>query len=167
MITLVLGGVRSGKSELAERLADEGTSPVVYAATSAPDPSMDHRIQAHQQRRPAHWRTVEAQRQRLAELLADTGDPVLVDSLGAWLAGHHDFEADIASLLAALHARTAPTVLVTDEVGLSVHPATELGRRFQDRLGELNRAVAAVADRSLLVVAGRVVPLGSRIEDWS
>ena len=65
----------------------------------------------------------------------------------------------MAALLAALGARTGPTVLVSEEVGLGVHPSTEVGGRFRDALGSLNQAVAELADEVLLVIAGRVLPL--------
>ena len=84
---------------------------------------------------------------------------MLVDSLGTWLTGHDDLDADVEGLSAALRARTGDSVVVSEEVGLGVHPSSELGRRFRDALGEVNTAVAAVADGVLLVVAGRVLPL--------
>ncbi|MEY2455456.1 MAG: adenosylcobinamide kinase / adenosylcobinamide-phosphate guanylyltransferase, partial [Acidimicrobiaceae bacterium] len=90
---------------------------------------------------------------------ADAGAVVLVDSLGPWVGAQLEDRIDIGALLATLQARVAPVVLVSDEVGLGVHPSTELGRRFRDALGELNRAIAEVADEVLLVVAGRVLPL--------
>jgi adenosylcobinamide kinase/adenosylcobinamide-phosphate guanylyltransferase len=67
---------------------------------------------------------------------------------------------DAGALCAALTGRPADTVVVSEEVGLGVHPATEDGRRFRDALGTLNQAVAAVADEVLFVVAGRILPLG-------
>jgi adenosylcobinamide kinase/adenosylcobinamide-phosphate guanylyltransferase len=84
---------------------------------------------------------------------------VLVDSLGTWVGTQLDRGIDIDGVVDAICARTAPIVLVSDEVGLGVHPSTEVGRRFRDVLGELNRAVADVADEVSLVVAGRVLPL--------
>ncbi len=166
MITLVLGGVRSGKSELAERLIAADDRPVTYAATAPDDPTMEERIDRHRARRPDHWVTRVVRESQLLELLSDATGPVLVDSLGTWLVGHRDFDADVDGLVAVLGRRGGDTMLVTEEVGLSIHPETEGGRRFQDRLGELNRHVSAVADRSLLVVAGRVLELGPSIEDF-
>jgi adenosylcobinamide kinase/adenosylcobinamide-phosphate guanylyltransferase len=83
----------------------------------------------------------------------------LVDSLGTWVGAQPGLTVDIERLLTALRARTVPCVLVSDEVGLGVHPSTESGLRFRDTLGELNLAIAEVADDVLLVVAGRVLPL--------
>lgn len=162
-ITLLLGGARSGKSEVGERLAATLPAPVAYLATavldpSQPDPEFAARVEAHRRRRPAAWRTVEAGA-RLIETLAGVEESVLVDSLGTWVAGTPGFAADAAGLCAVLHARPAPAVLVSDEVGLGVHPYSEAGRQFRDALGSVNRAVADIADRVLLVVAGRVLTL--------
>jgi adenosylcobinamide kinase / adenosylcobinamide-phosphate guanylyltransferase len=84
---------------------------------------------------------------------------VLVDSLGTWVARCDDFAVDTDALVAALTRRTSPTVVVSEEVGLGVHPETEVGRRWRDAVGEVNQAVAAAADRVLLVVAGRALEL--------
>jgi adenosyl cobinamide kinase/adenosyl cobinamide phosphate guanylyltransferase len=159
VITLVLGGTRSGKSELAERIAASWQRPVTYVATGrVTDDDMAGRIARHQRRRPGDWATVEAGADLPAVLVSVEG-PALVDSLGTWVAGFPDLRPDVPGLGAALAKRTADTVVVSEEVGLGVHPVTELGRRFADALGELNRAVADVADEVLLVVAGRVLPL--------
>jgi adenosylcobinamide kinase/adenosylcobinamide-phosphate guanylyltransferase len=162
MITLVLGGARSGKSAVAERLAARAAGPVTYVATAAVDPGdPDHRarVAAHQSRRDATWATVEAGTD-LAAVLRATAGTVLVDSLGTWLTAHADLAPDTAALCAALQARQGDAVVVSEEVGLGVHPSSELGRRFRDALGLVNVAVADVADEVLLVVAGRLVPLG-------
>jgi adenosyl cobinamide kinase/adenosyl cobinamide phosphate guanylyltransferase len=160
VITLVLGGTRSGKSEHAERLAVELDRPVTYLATAAPadDPDFEARLERHRARRPAEWSTVETGAELVAALLGVEG-PVLVDSLGTWVAAHRDFEVDTTALQRALTDRDGDAIVVTEEVGLSVHPPTELGRRFVDALGEVNRAVADVADTVVLVVAGRALVL--------
>lgn len=157
-IVLVLGGTRSGKSDVAERLAAASGEAVTYLATGTPDSAgMDDRIARHQSRRPATWRTVECGPHLADALQASPAGTVLVDSLGTWLAAHHDFEADVPGLLAALHHRSGTTIIVSEEVGLSVHPPTELGRRFVDAIGSLNQSVAAIADDVALVVAGRTL----------
>jgi adenosyl cobinamide kinase/adenosyl cobinamide phosphate guanylyltransferase len=162
VITLVLGGTRSGKSEVAEALAGDGGTPVTYVATGrATDEDMAARIARHRARRSAAWSTVEAGDgdADLPEVLARLEGPVLVDSLGTWVAGDAALAPATSALCAALRSRPGDTVVVSEEVGLGVHPPTEVGRRFADALGELNRAVADEADRVLLVVAGRVLPL--------
>jgi len=157
VITLVLGGVRSGKSEVAERLA--GPGPGTYLATGLAAPGDDdfaERIARHRARRPASWATVEEPR-AVPGVLARLHGVVLLDALGTWIA--NDLDADIDGLVEALVHRPGDTIVVSEEVGLGVHPPTELGRLFADRLGEANRRIAEVADRCLLVVAGRVIEL--------
>jgi adenosylcobinamide kinase/adenosylcobinamide-phosphate guanylyltransferase len=168
-ITLVLGGARSGKSELAEQLAGELGSAVAYLATGAApggDPDWAERVARHRARRPSAWITVEVgPGGDLTGALRAASQPVLVDSLGTWVAGLPEFgqEGDRSGLCHALAERRSSgrsTVVVSEEVGLGVHPATEVGRRFRDALGELNRRVADLADTVQLVVAGRVLVLG-------
>jgi len=164
-VTLVLGGTRSGKSTVAERLAadlaSEGGGAVTYVATaSVTDEEMERRVAAHRARRPTTWRTVElASSTELPAVLAHLDGSVLVESLGTWVASAPDLEVDAQALVSALQARSGSTVLVSEEVGLAVHPATAVGRAFVDAVGHLNQAVAAVAGRVLLVVAGRTLEL--------
>jgi adenosyl cobinamide kinase/adenosyl cobinamide phosphate guanylyltransferase len=161
VISLVVGGTRSGKSEVAEQLAARFGEPVtVIVPALATDADFAARIAGHRDRRPASWETVECGSKLVAAVGNATGT-LLVDSLGTWVAGAPDFVVDGAGLVTALCTRTAPTVVVTEEVGLAVHPPTEVGRRFTDALGALNVAVAAVADDAVLVVAGRVLRLQS------
>ncbi|HWE56311.1 MAG TPA: bifunctional adenosylcobinamide kinase/adenosylcobinamide-phosphate guanylyltransferase [Acidimicrobiales bacterium] len=166
MITLVLGGARSGKSGFAERLAAESGGPVTYVATASVvgDPDFDERVRRHRARRPVDWVTAEPGQDLVSWLSRDDGaGTVLVDSLGTWVAGATDFHVDVAGLCQALVRRGGPAVLVSDEVGLGVHPSTGVGGRFRDALGEANQAVSAVADRVFLVVAGRLLTLGEVI----
>jgi adenosylcobinamide kinase/adenosylcobinamide-phosphate guanylyltransferase len=172
-IVLVLGGARSGKSEVAERLvaAVSSTRAVTYIATgqnadAAVDPAWAARVAAHRARRPSPWETVEVGADGdLAAAVGSAAGVVLVDSLGTWLAGLPAFgaETDAATpLLRAFDSRRAtgwPTVVVSEEVGLGVHPSSAAGQLFRDALGALNRQVADAADQVLLVVAGRVLPL--------
>lgn len=169
MITLVLGGARSGKSELAERLtaasARDNGCGVTYVATMqvGDDAALAQRVARHRQRRPGGWATVEVSAD-LPDVLGTVPGTVLLDSLGPWLALHDTagtgvFDVDTTELCAALTARDGDTIVVSDEVGLGVIPATDMGGAFRDALGSLNQAVAAIADRALLVVAGRVLTL--------
>jgi adenosyl cobinamide kinase/adenosyl cobinamide phosphate guanylyltransferase len=161
VIALLLGGSRSGKSAVAERLVATLPAPVTYVATAVVDrgdEAFAARIEAHRRRRPADWTTREVGRDLVAAL-GEVEGTVLVDALGTWVAGHDRFAVDVDGLVAALTARPGDTVVVSDEVGMGVHPSTEVGGRFRDALGVVNAAVAEVADRVALVVAGRVVPL--------
>lgn len=164
MITLVIGGTRSGKSAVAEQIARELGTPVTYLATGAcadgndsGDADMAERIGAHRQRRPADWVTVE-ESHAISEALEKIEGTILLDSLGSWLASNIE-TADIEALIGALLSRAGDTIVVSEEVGMSVHPPTPVGRRFADRLGELNDHVARIADRCCFVVAGRVMEL--------
>ena len=163
--TLVLGGTRSGKSAVAERLAAGLAGPdttVTYVATAmvGEDTSMAERVAAHRSRRPASWTTVDAGGD-LPALLRSLDGVVLLDALGPWVAWLGDSPVPVDDLCAALVERAGETVVVSEEVGLSVHPPTAAGRAFVDALGSLNQSVAAVADDAWLVVAGRVLALAS------
>jgi len=164
-IVFVLGGSRSGKSAVAERIALRlaGGGDVTYVATvvdHGADPDLSRRIDAHRRRRPASWPTVEPGTDLPRALRSISPHAVvLIDSLGTWVAGHAALSVDVHELVAAVRGRQGSTVLVSDEVGMAVHPETEIGRRFRDVLGEVNQAVAEVADDALFVVAGRVLEL--------
>lgn len=153
-VTLVLGGTRSGKSAVAERLV--GTGPVTYVATGVAS-DLGERVEAHRARRPPAWTTVETDDPG-ATIRSSIG-AVLVDSLTTWVARASAFSVDTDALCRALSEHDGHVVVVSDEVGLGVHPSTEAGRRFRDVLGQVNQAVAAVADDVLLVVAGRTLRL--------
>ncbi|MFI0795466.1 bifunctional adenosylcobinamide kinase/adenosylcobinamide-phosphate guanylyltransferase [Micromonospora rubida] len=166
---LVLGGIRSGKSEFAESLVADAPT-VRYVATSAPgdpeDAEWAARLEAHRSRRPGSWTTEETadDPRRLADVVSSAGpnDTLLVDDLGGWVTvlldpAHQpaDDTATIAELATALRDCPARVVLVSPEVGLSLVPTTPLGRAFTDALGAANRAVADACDAVVLVVAGQ------------
>ncbi len=157
VLTFVLGGARSGKSRHAEGLVTRLPGPWRYIATAqAFDGEMQARIAQHQAERVPGWVTVEAPVDLPAAL--EGSMPMLVDCLTLWLSnlmlGDHDVPAAFAALDAALEARRAPTVLVSNEVGLSIVPDNALARAFRDHAGRLHQRIAARADRVDLVVAG-------------
>jgi adenosylcobinamide kinase / adenosylcobinamide-phosphate guanylyltransferase len=158
--TLILGGARSGKSLVAERLAARSVTPVTYLATMkvGNDLELAARVDEHLRRRPADWATVECDENLVAVLLATSGT-VLIDSLGPWLAQLSFRDDLVASLCDAVRERADDIVIVSDEVGLSVHPETEVGRNFRDDLGTLNQRLAEMCDDVLFVVAGRALRL--------
>ena len=159
MITLVLGGASSGKSAVAEGLVAEFGASVLYVATAeVTDPDFAARVAAHRRRRPSTWSTLECGDVPSA-LRHHPDGPVLVDSLGTWIARQRDFVVDITELLSAIASRGGLTVLVSEEAGLGVHPESAAGRRWREALGQVNQAVAAAADTVLLVIAGRVITL--------
>jgi adenosylcobinamide kinase/adenosylcobinamide-phosphate guanylyltransferase/adenosylcobyric acid synthase len=165
---LLIGGVRSGKSRLAVELAGASGRPVVFVATAERgDVDMADRIDRHRAERPPEWTTVEEPIDLAGVLVRAATDAfVVVDCLTLWVANlvfadrsDDEILATAGALASALAARHAPSVVVTNEVGLGIHPDTDLGRRYRDLLGGVNRAVAAEAWRSLLVVAGRAIRL--------
>lgn len=166
MVTLVLGGARSGKSEVAERLASRVGQKLIYLAPGqAFDEEMAERIRLHQERRPATWGLIE-EPLAVPDAIRRLGEPglcFLFDGLGAWvsnlLLAEQAILPQVDDLLAALCQTGADAIIVSDEVGLGVVPATPLGRQFRDALGRANQVVAARADRTLLVVAGLTLDL--------
>ncbi len=148
---LITGGARSGKSAEAERRM-AGEPAVIYVATAEEypgDAEWSSRLAAHRARRPAHWSTVETG--VLAPLLRAAGPPLIIDCLGLWLArGSEDPDA----LVAAWRECQREVVLVTNEVGSGVVPATTSGRAFRDDLGRLNARIAAESDEVWHCVAG-------------
>lgn len=169
--TLVLGGVRSGKSGYGESLLADAAR-VRYVATgptTSSDAEWVARVAGHRSRRGDRYTTVEST-DLVGTLRTDSTTPTLVDDLGNWLAAHLDatggwtaehVDLSVArdEICAAIAAFDSDLVLISPEAGLSVVPPTPVGRRFQDELGALNEAVAAVCDRVVLVVAGRVLEL--------
>ncbi|MFD3520259.1 bifunctional adenosylcobinamide kinase/adenosylcobinamide-phosphate guanylyltransferase [Streptomyces sp. NPDC058653] len=174
--TLVTGGARSGKSVEAERRL-AAFPGVLYVATGGAregDPEWRARVAAHRDRRPGSWRTAETC--DLVPVLTDEGPPVLIDCLSLWLTdamdrvgawddgawaagGEQALRERTDELVGAVRAARRTVVLVTNEVGSGVVPATASGRRFRDELGRLNAAVAAECEHLLLVVAGQALPL--------
>jgi adenosylcobinamide kinase / adenosylcobinamide-phosphate guanylyltransferase len=165
-MVLVLGGARSGKSDLAVRLAVESGMPVTFIATAtAGDEEMSLRIRRHREGRPADWTVIEAPRDLLDAIQrASKRDFVIVDCLTLWVSNLMDAgrSVDQISLLAAevadeLAARDG--VVVSNEVGMGIVPGNELARSFRDALGSVNAVFARCADRALFMVAGLAVEL--------
>ncbi|MFJ5259249.1 bifunctional adenosylcobinamide kinase/adenosylcobinamide-phosphate guanylyltransferase [Streptomyces sp. NPDC088387] len=174
--TLVLGGARSGKSVEAERRL-EAFPDVLYVATGGTrngDGEWAERVAAHRERRPGSWRTTETT--DLLPLLAEEGPPLLIDCLSLWLADAMDsvgawddaewagggeklLRERVRELAAAVRETRRVVVLVSNEVGSGIVPATASGRRYRDEMGRLNVAVAGECEQVLLVVAGQVTLL--------
>ncbi|MFP4076457.1 MAG: bifunctional adenosylcobinamide kinase/adenosylcobinamide-phosphate guanylyltransferase [Halochromatium sp.] len=161
--SLVLGGVRSGKSRLAEQLARESGLPVTYVATAtASDAEMSARIAAHRQRRPAEWGLIEEPLALPAvlETQCAPGHCVLVECLTLWLANllwaEEDgrLEAELAALDALLPRLPGPVIFVGNEVNMGVIPVDDVARRYGDLAGSLHQRIAAQAERVVLTVAG-------------
>jgi adenosyl cobinamide kinase/adenosyl cobinamide phosphate guanylyltransferase len=166
-LVLLIGGARSGKSELALRLAREQTAPVVFLATGAAgDDEMTARIDQHRRERPPTWQTIEEPLQ-LRETLEtiDEKSCVIVDCLTLWAAnalerlGAADAETHAGAAAATAAARSGLTIVVSNEVGLGLVPDNPLGRSYRDLLGRVNTLWANAAERTYLLVAGRPLPL--------
>lgn len=163
MLQMILGGARSGKSRLAEKLASDSALPVTYIATSQPlDGEMNERVALHRQRRPDHWGLIEEPIE-LARVLRDHAAPgqcLLVDCLTLWLtnllmledAGRLASERD--QLLDTLVSLPGEIIFVSNETGLGVVPLGELTRRYVDEAGWLHQALAERCQRVVLTVAG-------------
>ena len=171
-LTLVLGGVRAGKSRYAQQLAQHGQR-VLFLATAEPgDQEMAARIQAHRAERPADWTTLEEPVDlvtALAPRLPDF-DTVLLDCLTLWVSnlllqssGERQARPDIGAeghrLLRLYGEGDASWIVVSNEVGLGVIPANELGRAYADELGRVNQIFAAAADDLIVMFAGLPVNL--------
>ena len=163
MIELILGGARSGKSSLAERIAVASAMPVTYIATSQPlDEEMRQRIAHHRERRPAHWQLVE-EPLALARVLREHAEPgrcLLVDCLTLWLtnllldANPERLQQERQGLLDVLDELPGRLILVSNETGMGVVPLGELSRRYVDEAGWLHQALASRSDRVQFCVAG-------------
>lgn len=160
---LILGGARSGKSALAEKLARESCLAVSYIATAtAGDGEMSERIAHHQARRPAAWRVVEEPIRLAAALRANAALDrcLIVDCLTLWLnnllASDDEslFRREREVLLQTLPTLPGRILLVSNEVGLGIVPLGELSRRFCDEAGRLHQDLARTCDRAVFVAAG-------------
>lgn len=163
MHELILGGARSGKSRLAERLAAESGLAVTYIATSQPlDSEMSVRVQQHRARRPAQWGLVE-EPVALARVLREQAGAdtcLLVDCLTLWLTNllmlddPARLSAERDALLDCLNDLPGRLLLVSNETGLGVVPLGELTRRYVDEAGWLHQALAERCERVVFTVAG-------------
>jgi adenosylcobinamide kinase/adenosylcobinamide-phosphate guanylyltransferase len=163
MLQLILGGARSGKSRLAEKLATDSGLSVTYIATSQPlDGEMNARVAHHRERRPSEWGLIE-EPVELARVLKENATPnhcLLVDCLTLWLTNllmledpdrlKHEREA----LLQTLATLPGEIIFVSNETGLGVVPLGELTRRYVDEAGWLHQALAERCQRVVLTVAG-------------
>jgi adenosylcobinamide kinase/adenosylcobinamide-phosphate guanylyltransferase len=174
MLTFLVGGARSGKSTLAVQLGERFGGPVTFVATAeAFDDDLAARIARHRDERPEAWTTIEEPVDLAAAVRAVPDDSmVIVDCLTVWLANLAERVVSSERILSSAHdmvgelcARrdrgAAPAVVVSNEVGMGIVPDNELSRSFRDALGRVNQLVAAAADTTLLLVAGRAVRLES------
>ncbi|HZJ93428.1 MAG TPA: bifunctional adenosylcobinamide kinase/adenosylcobinamide-phosphate guanylyltransferase [Thiopseudomonas sp.] len=162
--TLVLGGIRSGKTGLAEEQAIAQSRPVVYVATAtAGDDEMASRISRHQAVRPIEWGLVE-EPLNLAGVLREHGQRspapcLLIDCMSLWLsnllhASDEQLQLQKDAFLQQIEAYPGPVIIVSNETGLGTIGMEPLTRRFCDELGWLNQALALRCHRVVMAVAG-------------
>ncbi len=163
MKELILGGMRSGKSSLAERLAQQSGMPVTYIATATvEDQEMQDRVDHHRAQRPAHWDLVEEPFALADTLRSHASDErcLLVDCLTLWLTNlllNEDpgrLADEREALLDLIPQLPGHLIMVANETGMGVVPLGELSRRFCDEAGRLHQALAQRCDRVILTVAG-------------
>lgn len=172
---LVLGGTRSGKSAFGEKLLADQISQrptadqisqaepttAVYIATAElrGDADFDVRIAKHKHQRPSDWVTYELETPDDIFALLETAHPLIIDSIGTWIIRYPDFEADVDRLVTSLAARSAISIIISEEVGLSVHPTSRLGRAFTDSIGTANIELSSISSDVYLCVAGNALKL--------
>jgi len=171
MKQLILGGARSGKSALAQRLAVVAGNDVTYVATAtADDDEMVARISRHQADRPSHWSLIEEPVALPAILAQLSGDnqTVLIDCLTLWLSnvlGSNNNISIVDDFIEAAKHFNGQLIMVSNEVGQGIVPMGELSRQFVDEAGRLHQLLAACCDRVVMTVAGIPVTIkGERIE---
>lgn len=167
MLTLILGGARSGKSLYAEQCADDSGKQVIYVATAtADDNEMQSRIARHRADRPHSWKTVE-EPVNLAAVLREQAaghNCILVDCLTLWLSNilfdaqgnvqQAVFEQQVNDLTGCVANLPGELILVSNEVGSGIIPLGETTRRFVDEAGRLHQQLAQLSDKVVLVTAG-------------
>jgi adenosyl cobinamide kinase/adenosyl cobinamide phosphate guanylyltransferase len=167
-LTVLLGGARSGKSELSSKLAGAANLPVVVVVTAeARDEEMTERIRRHRESRPAAWITVEAPVE-VAKVVGELAPNafVVLDCLSLWVSnaieaklGDDRILDEAREIASALAKREVPAVVVSNEVGLGIVPMNALARRYRDTLGRVNATFVHAAERAYFVVAGRALAL--------
>jgi adenosylcobinamide kinase/adenosylcobinamide-phosphate guanylyltransferase len=159
---LILGGVKSGKSRLAEKVAKDTGLDVIYIATArADDKEMQQRIEHHRHDRPDHWQTVEEPLYLAAAIQQSSPKQcVLVDCLTLWLTNlllHEDptlLHKEIDALVNTLTTRDITLIMVSNETNMGIVPMGELSRRYCDEIGLLHQRLAECCDTVILTVAG-------------
>lgn len=168
-LVLILGGVRSGKSNFAQRLAGMADGKVVFLATAqAGDDEMAERISRHKASRPASWHTIEEPLElaRVLQTEAASADVVLIDCLTLWLnnllieyedSAEEEALKQMKRILDSYQRGNASYILVSGEVGMGLVPPYPMGRAFRDILGRVNQELAQRADKVFMLLAG--IPL--------
>jgi adenosylcobinamide kinase/adenosylcobinamide-phosphate guanylyltransferase len=164
-VVLVTGGARSGKSRLAEQLAEAYAPLRGYLASGQPgDGEMAERIARHRGRRGDDWETVEEPLAVVDALGRIDGcySVVLFDCVTLWLSnllfscpgGAADALEEVRRFTAGFGQRQTPLIIVSNEVGMGIVPEHPLARSFRDLAGEANELIAAAADEVYVTFSG-------------
>lgn len=163
MLQLILGGARSGKSRLAEKIALESGLNVIYIATAQPlDEEMQERILHHQESRPREWQVIEEPlylSEKLQEIDAQN-QLILIDCLTLWMSNLLLKDASelqmsqCQKLLTILPNLKSEIILVSNETGLGVVPMGNISRKFIDESGRLHQQIGQIAQKVVFCVAG-------------
>ena len=169
MLTVLLGGARSGKSALAVEMATRGGGAVTFVATSpmiAGDDDISQRIARHRAERPSTWFTIEEELDLAAAIARVSTPVVIIDCLTVWAGNmlHHgrDEQAMLAAsdiAISAITDRGLVAIVISNEVGMGIVPVNDLARVYRDALGRVNQRWVAASAHALLMVAGRALPL--------
>jgi len=174
-LTLLVGGARSGKSRIAERVIAASPGEVALIATAeARDEEMAERIRRHRAARPGGWRVIEEPLDLVGAIESVApGTHVIIDCLTLWVSNlietgldDESVEARAAEALAVAQGHRGDMVVVSNEVGSGIVPINALARRYRDLLGKINVIWADGSDQVLLSVAGGVVPVRAVDSIW-
>lgn len=163
-LTFIIGGARSGKSNLAAQMAKEENKRVVFIATAQVlDEEMERRVQLHKKERPHYWRTIEEHKNLIPHLekINSSFDIAIIDCLTLYISNlflekedEHRIEDHINTLIQALKTAAFKTIIISNEVGLSIIPDNALARKFRDLAGKINQIAAKQSDEVFFMVSG-------------
>ena len=165
-IIFITGGTKSGKSEFAEYIGRKITK-ITYIALSElrpEDKNWQKKIHEHQKRRPKDWDIVETN--DLISVLKSKKGPILVDSIGGFIMENiskndEEWNEKICILLDLLKSREKLTLIVGEQVGWSLVSEYELGNKYIERLGELQKKITRISQENWLTLNGRAIKLDS------
>lgn len=156
MITLILGGARSGKSSFAQKLA-EGRKVLFVATAEALDDEMKARIEEHRRSRPSTWRTLEATARLGKKIAENAGDAevIIIDCITMLVSNAlRDAEKEVDELIDCMNKVNADFIVISNEVGLGIVPENKLSREYRDTLGLVNQRLTECADEVFFMIAG-------------
>ncbi len=164
--TLITGGVRSGKSSYALKLASTAKKPCYIATGVACDKEMVQRIEKHQQERGPHWVNIEEEIDiwdAIEKAHQQSADFIVVDCLGMWINNilfkEQDLNDSVSKICRSIEKSKIPIAIVTNEVGMGIVPEHRLAREFRDHLGFANQKIAAAVSQVILSVCGQSIIL--------